>query len=70
MSADAFKQSIEQNIEMLHTHPRYIPFHAYTWGKHTKDTDRIIAEEGMTPLTIMGGANYKEERILDRELLS
>lgn len=69
MSADAFKQSIEQNIEMLHTHPRYIPFHAYTWGKHTKDTDRILAEEGMTPLTIMGGANYKEERVIDRELL-
>ena len=33
ISVDEFKLIIEQNIKLLQTHPRYVPFHAYTWGR-------------------------------------
>lgn len=70
MSADAFKQSIEQNIEMLHTHPRYIPFHAYTWDRHTKETDAVLHSIQIVPLYIDGEKNYNDNDVIHRELLS
>lgn len=65
---EEFKDSIEKSEMYLSVLPNYIPYFAYTWGRHTNATDRYLAEIGITPLTIMGGGNYNESRIIDREL--
>lgn len=69
MSADEFEQSITQNNELLHTHQRYIPFHAYTWGRHTKATDAYLQAQGITPVLMDGMPNYNNPAVIHRELL-
>lgn len=69
MSEDVFRLHIENNIEVLSSHPRYISFHAYTWGRHTEDTDHILQSMNITPVYIDGMKNYNEPSIIHRELL-
>lgn len=69
ISADQFRIIIEQNIQLLHTHPRYVPFHAYTWGKYTKGSNRVLSEMNITPVLIDGMKNYREQQVIHRELL-
>ena len=69
ISADQFKIIIEQNIQLLHTHPRYVPFHAYTWGKYTKGSNRVLSEMNITPVLMDGMKNYNNRNVMHRELL-
>lgn len=69
MSIDEFKQSVEQNNGLLHAHPRYIPYHAYTWGHHTKETDGYLWSREIIPVYADGVKNYNESKIIHRELL-
>lgn len=69
MSIEEFKQSIDQNVALLHTHPRYVLFHAYTWGNHTKATDVSLQVRNIVPVCIDGLNNYADHRIIHRELL-
>ena len=41
------------------SHPRYIPFFAYTWGNHNDTTDRILAEKNIVPVLCDGGATRR-----------
>lgn len=68
MSAKEFQQSVELNIELLHIHPRYIPFHAYTWDKHTEETDAVLRTSHIIPANV-DGMNYNETNVIHRELL-
>ena len=70
MSADEFTRSVRQNVERLHTYPCYIPFHAYTWGKHTKDTDAYLQSQGIMPVYIDGQMNYNNHGIIHREIMN
>ena len=38
MTEKELEDSMQNNIKILSFHPRYIPFWAYTWGKHTIKT--------------------------------
>lgn len=67
---EEFMDSIEKSERYLNDLPNYIPYFAYTWGRHTEVTDSILIKNGITPITIMGCKNYNEFRIIDRELLS
>lgn len=69
MNEKEFKFHIEKNIEILRNHPNYIPFHAYTWGRHTTHTDEILKNEGITPVYIDGMKNYNDSNFIHRELL-
>lgn len=70
MSKDKFEdESIERNMRLLSVHPRYIPFHAYTWGRHTTDTDAYLLSNDIIPVCIDGMKNYNEPIVLHRELL-
>ena len=69
ISADEFKQIIEQNIKLLQTHPRYVPFHAYTWGRYTKGSNSVLTQMNITPVLMDGMKNYDEPHIIHRELL-
>jgi len=68
MSVNELKLSIEQNIELLHAHPCYIPFHAYTWGKHNGMTDIILQSKNIIPVYMDGMKNYNNQHIIHREL--
>lgn len=69
MSANEFEQYIVQNIYILFKHPRYIPFHAYTWGRHNELTDSILQSKNIIPVYIDGMKNYNNQYIIHRELL-
>lgn len=69
MSVNELKLSIEQNIELLYAHPCYIPFHAYTWGKHNGVTDTILQSKNIIPVYMDGMSNYSDFKVIHRELL-
>lgn len=69
MSDDEFKLNIEQNIQLLHTHPRYVPFHAYTWGRHTSKTNAYLLSHGIKPVYIDGAMNFCDSKVIHRELI-
>ena len=69
MSVNELKLSIEQNIELLHAHPCYISFHAYTWGKHNGVTDTILQSKNIIPVYMDGMSNYSDFKVIHRELL-
>lgn len=68
ISADEFKLIIEQNIKLLQTHPRYVPFHAYTWGRHNGMNDTILQSKNIIPVYMNGMKNYSEQQVIYREL--
>lgn len=69
MNEQEFRFHIEKNIEVIKEHPNYIPFHAYTWGRRTKQTDKILSEYKIIPVYIDGKKNYNDKTIVHRELL-
>lgn len=70
MSIEDFEQNIIQNVNILSAHPRYIPYHAYTWGRHTSKSDKILADRNIIPVLIDGIKNRKDVHFVHRELLN
>jgi len=69
MSVDEFESSLVKNVTLLSQHPNWIPFHAYTWGKHIGDTDTILKKQNIIPILIDGMKNYNDPTCIQRELL-
>lgn len=69
MTESEFEESIEQNIDVLSAHPRNIPFHAYTWGRYTDASNRILLEHQIVPVLIDGVKNYNDKQAIHRELM-
>ena len=69
MSQEELVDSLQKNIEILSSHPQYIPFWAYIYGIHDKNLDVILSNNGMTLVWVNGGENYKWLGAVDRELL-
>ena len=69
MSDDVLFASLSQNEKILSNHPRYIPFWAYTWGRHNKQNDEFLRSKGIVPILIEGNKNYKWIGSIDRESL-
>lgn len=69
MSEAELIDSMQKNIEILSSHPRYIPFWAYTYGIHNQTSDVTLSNNGMTLVLVDGGKNYKWIGAIDRELL-
>lgn len=44
-------------------------FHAYTWGRHTLQTDAILKESNIIPVLMDGMKNYNDASCIHRELL-
>ena len=64
-----FAESIDRNVQLLSRHPRYVPFHAYTYGDHNTVSDYILRERSLLPVLIDGVKNYNNEHVIHRELL-
>ena len=69
MTNAEFIDSLEENIEVLSKHPRYITFWAYTWGVNNEMTNQILIGRNITPVLINGGENYNSNTMINRELL-
>lgn len=69
MTEEKMTESLQKNIEILSSHPRYIPFWAYTWGRHSKPSDLCLENKMITPVLVMGGWNYQYVGYIDRENL-
>lgn len=69
MTMEELEESMQNNIEILSSHPRYVPFWAYTWGHHTDVSDCYLKRKNIIPLIINGGKNYNFKGYIDRELL-
>ena len=69
MTDEGVLESLQKNIEILSAHPRYIPFWAYTYGKHNQNSDIILSKNGVIPVLVNGGKNYMWKGMIDRELL-
>ena len=70
---DALKQSEEEfriNVEKcekeLSSHPRFVPFYAYTWGHHSPLTDDILKRMGLVPVLVRRNKNYDNVGYIDR----
>lgn len=68
-SEEDFKLNVENCKKVLQSHPRYVPFFAYTWGHYNKQTDRILKEMNLTPVLVNGGKNYNNANCIDRECI-
>lgn len=69
MSQEELVDSLQKNIEILSSHPRYIPFWAYTYGIHNNSSDFILSHNGLVLVKVVGDKNYKWMGAIDRELL-
>ena len=69
MSEAELIDSMQKNIEILSSHPRYIPFWAYTYGIHDKNADAIITKNELVPVLVAGNKNYNWIGSIDRELM-
>lgn len=69
MSEEDFQKHINMNIKLLQKHPNYVPFHAYTWGRCTKETNDILKNLCVTPVYVDGMKNYNEPNCIHREIL-
>lgn len=68
MTEEELIDSLQKNIEILSSHPRYIPFWAYTYGIHDQNSDVTLSKNGMTLVLVNGGKNYKWKGCIAREL--
>lgn len=69
MTNEALRESVHKNIEILSSHPRYISFWAYTWGRYTVETNQILRTNEIIPVYVNGMKNYTNEGFINRELL-
>ena len=69
MTVAEFASSAQKNIELLSAHPRYIPFHAYTYGGHNHKVDTELYEAHIIPVLVDGMKNYNKTNCIHRELL-
>jgi peptidoglycan/xylan/chitin deacetylase (PgdA/CDA1 family) len=69
MNEEDFQKHIHMNIQLLKNHPNYVPFHAYTWGRYTKETNDILKNLCVTPVYVDGMKNYNVPNCIHREIL-
>lgn len=69
VSLDEFVSCITNNVQVLSKHPRYIPFWAYTWGRHNESTDVLLNYYGLVPVLIDGMSNWSDCSVIHREEL-
>lgn len=66
MTAEEFDGSVEKCREILQTHPRFIPYYAYTWGLYNELTQQILQQKGIVPLLANGWSNKKYKGAINR----
>ena len=63
----SFMDDVKNNFSVLNRFFNTIPFHAYTWGAHSPETDSILKKMGIIPVLMDGEMNYNEAGFIHRE---
>ena len=69
MTTQEFSDSVERCVKALAGHPRYISFYAYTWGRRTEKTQRVLSEKNVVSVLCDGASNYKYKNAISRMVL-
>lgn len=69
LSEQDFIQNVELCRNSLYSHSGFSPFFAYPWGKHSKETDRILKDRGLVPVLVDGEANCHSNDVIHRECI-
>lgn len=67
LSKKSFLLSVDQCIEAIGSHPRFIPYYAYTWGIYSELTQKVLKEKGIIPVLTSGETNYWFHNGIDRK---
>jgi len=59
MTKEEFVSSVDKCMEILWSHPRYIPFFAYTWGSYKEMNQQVLKEKRIVPVLTDGESNYR-----------
>lgn len=69
MTLEQFESSVQENMLLLSTHPRYAPFYAYPYGRRTASENQYLQDIGLIPVLVDGKMNYNDNQYIQRELL-
>lgn len=69
MSDKEFNDFVEQTVVETSKYVGYIPFWAYTWGRHNATADKILRAHEIVPVLMDGMKNYNDPLSIHRELL-
>ena len=67
LDSRGFKDEVKNNYSALNKFFKTIPFHAYTWGAHTPETDLVLKTMEIIPVLMDGEMNYNEAGFIHRE---
>lgn len=67
LDGSGFMDDVKKNFSVLNMLFKTIPFHAYTWGIHTQETDSVLKKMGIIPVLMDGEMNYNEAGFIHRE---
>lgn len=65
-SGTEFRENVVRCKDVVSTHPRFIPYYAYTWGKHNEMTDEILMDMGLIPVLVNGASNFDNDSFVNR----
>lgn len=68
MLEEEFKTQTRLAVDRLETHPRYIPYYAYTYGRYTNRSVEILRQYQMIPVLCDGMKNYTWDGFIHREI--
>ncbi len=69
MPENEFIDFATQSINATSQFKGFIPFWAYTWGRHTAMTDKILQANNIIPVLMDGMRNFNVKSHIHRELL-
>lgn len=67
MTKNEFADSVERCIKDMASHPRFVRYYAYTWGRYTEETQEVLKEKRIVPVLTDGGTNYRFRRGISRK---
>lgn len=67
LDGSGFMDDVKKNFSVLNMLFKTIPFHAYTWGMHTQETDSVLKTMGIIPVLMDGEMNYNDAGFIHRE---
>lgn len=69
MKGEEFGKMIRICESSLKSNSHYVPFYAYTYGRHSYRTDEILKQLHVIPVLADGGVNYNDSTVIHREIL-
>ena len=61
-----FDAYVDECVSMLSGHPRYRPFYAYTWGRHSSENDHVLMKKNIVPVYCDGMNNFGYDGAIHR----